>query len=131
MQARKNPSAYGMPTHRLSAAAFDKALEEKLILKNAQQLQKHGLVQYVQHYIFCEYRTSVRWLQGEHASIWSNLMVSSMLGVGGTNMVDIVNLKSLQVSTDEDGFLLQPTVPGTLMAQHYISFRTFVTMLKA
>ena len=80
---------------------------------------------------FTECRTSVSWLQREHLNTRSNLLVFHLFGVGGTNKVDIVKLKGVQVSTDEDGFLLQPTLPGSLMAQHYISFRTFVAMLKA
>ena len=34
----------------------------------------------------------------------------------------------LQVQTDEYGFVLEPMVPGRLMARHYIRFKTMVDM---
>lgn len=34
----------------------------------------------------------------------------------------------LQVQTDEYGFVLEPMVPGQLMARHYIRFKTMVAM---
>ncbi len=36
----------------------------------------------------------------------------------------------LQVQTDEYGFVLEPMVPGQLMARHYIRFKTMVDMCK-
>ena len=94
-----NPGYYGLQSNVRSAEAFDRMLMEKLILANVKTLEAHELV-----------RQAVVTASPQH----SYSPVQSPIDMG-----KVIN----QALTDEDGFSLRPTIPGRLMAHHYIGLQ--------